>query len=290
MQQVPPMDDAQFQHWQQMLESRIGITLPAERKSFLLTSLSGRMREIGCTRYQDYLELLNSGRHGAVEWEILVDRLTVHETRFYRDRQALQLLEDHCLARLLPEEEGAEPAPVRLDLWSAGCATGEEAFSLAIAVDHFMQRHGLKGYCSVMATDISRASLAHAREGVYHRNRLKNLPLEILREYFTPWDLDHYRLIKRIRERVCFTRLNLINLDAARIGMMDVIFCQNVLIYFRRERREEIVNRFVEHLRPGGLLILGAGEVVHWRHPDLVPVASDEVIAFRRETEDNLAP
>ncbi len=283
MQHPLPMDDTLFQHWREMLEARIGISLPQERKSFLVTSLAVRMREVGCENYADYLELLESGRNGAVEWEILVDRLTVHETRFCRDQQALLLVEQEVQRRLPknPDE------PVKLDFWSVGCATGEEPYSLAITVEHFLQSVDRPGLYSVMATDISRASLASAREGVFHRNRLKNMPVELLRTYFKPYDLDHYQLVKRIRDRVCFTRLNLINLDANRIGGMDVIFCQNVLIYFRRERRVEIVNRLVDHLRPGGVLILGAGELVNWNHPALVPIVNEEVIAYRREQEED---
>jgi chemotaxis protein methyltransferase CheR/type IV pilus assembly protein PilK len=283
MQNPPPMDEALFQQWREMLESRIGFTLPKERKSFLITSLAVRMREVNCDSYAEYLKLLESGRHGAVEWEILVDRLTVHETRFCRDKQAMQLVERELHRRAQADPE----APVKLDIWSVGCATGEEPYSLAIAIDHYLRGNNRRGLYSVMATDISRASLASAREGVFHRNRLKNMPVELLRNYFLPYDLDHYQLIKRVRDRVCFTRLNLMDLDASRLGRMDVIFCQNVLIYFRRERRIEIVNRLVDHLRPGGVLILGAGEIVKWKHPAMVPIVNEDVIAYRRELEED---
>lgn len=277
VQELLPMDDNMFRQWQGMLESRIGISILNERKSFLLTSLSARMREIGCKSYRAYMELLESGTNGAVEWEILVDRLTVHETRFFRNRHALDFVEKEFLDQL--DRNTSEPQ--KLDFWSVGCATGEEPYSLAITIEDFLSKHRIPAYYSVTATDISRASLARAREGVFHRNRLTNLPVRMLRKYFTPHDLDHYRLVKSLRDRVCFTLLNLIDFQKSRIGKMDLIFCQNVLIYFRSEKRLEIANQLVEHLRPGGILILGAGEVLNWHHPDLKPISNQDVVAYR---------
>ena len=280
-----PMDDGMFQHWQEMLEERIGITIPVERRSFLVTSLDQRMSEVGCHSYGEYMRLLEDGPHGAVEWELLVDHLTVHETRFYRDSAALQLLEDQFFRFIGRDDESR----TNIDVWSVGCATGEEPYSLAIALDDYLLNHELENYFSVTATDISRASLATARQGIYHRNRLRNLPVKLLRRYFLPYDLDHYRLSRTIRDRVCFTLMNLVDVGDASLGKMDIIFCQNVLIYFKRERRAEIANSLVEHLRPGGLLILGAGELVKWRHERLVQIPNEDVVAFRRLPDEESA-
>lgn len=279
-----PMDDKLFENWQAMLEERIGISIPEERRSFLVTSLGQRMGEVGCQSYRQYMDLLENGPNGAVEWELLVDYLTVHETRFYRDTGALRLLEEQFF-RFLGRDDSDE-SRANVDVWSVGCATGEEPYSLAIALDDYLLSQGLENYFSVTATDISRASLATARQGIYHRNRLRNLPVKLLRRYFLPYDLDHYRLGKNIRDRVCFTLMNLVDAGDASLGKMDIIFCQNVLIYFKRERRLEIANSLVEHLRPGGLLILGAGELVNWRHKQLVQVPDSEVVAFRRLPEE----
>jgi len=285
MQTPLTMDDRLFSRWQEMLEERIGISIPDERRSFLVTSLGQRMSEVGCRSYEQYMQMLQDGPLGAVEWELLVDHLTVHETRFYRDGAALRLLEEQFFRFLGRDDESR----ANVDIWSVGCATGEEPYSLAIALDDYLLAQGLENYFSVTATDISRASLATARQGIYHRNRLRNLPVKLLRRYFLPYDLDHYRLSKTIRDRVCFTLMNLIDAGDAALGKMDIIFCQNVLIYFKRERRLEIANSLVEHLRPGGLLILGAGELVNWRHERLVQIPDEDVVAFRRLPEEGTA-
>ncbi|UCE88482.1 MAG: protein-glutamate O-methyltransferase CheR [Pseudomonadota bacterium] len=275
---VLPMEAPTFLRWQAMLEERIGIVLPAERKSFLLTTLAVRMRELGVDDYDEYFNLLAVRGQGTIEWETLVDRLTVHETRFYRDCAGLDLVRNAYLANM----QAPAGRAVRVNAWSVGCATGEEPYSLAMMLHQYLGAREGEYYVGITATDISMASLATARRGVYHRNRLKNLPAELLREYFDPVDIDHYKVSEAIRERVCFTRLNLLELATAPVGKMDIIFCQNVLIYFKRELRIEILDHLAAHLLPGGLLVLGAGEVVGWRHAGLEPVSRGDVLAFRR--------
>ena len=274
---VAPMDNYEFRQWVELLEKRTGISLPEKRKSFLLANLNIRMRELGYEKYQEYFRHLLAGRRGAVEWEILVDRLTVHETRFFRDITALNMLED-CYLNALPPSDTA----MRINIWSVGCATGEEPYSLAMFVDQALTARGVRHYLAITASDISSASLATGRTGNYHRNRLKNLPDEYRDSYFKTIDADHYEVDASLRERICFTRLNLLHLDEATLGMMDIIFCQNVLIYFKREQRRRILNQLVEHLRPGGILVLGAGEITDWQPDDLESLGYPGTLAFRR--------
>ena len=274
---VAPMDNYEFRQWVELLEKRTGITLPEKRKSFLLANLNIRMRELGYEKYQDYFRHLLAGRRGAVEWEILVDRLTVHETRFFRDQTALKMLEECYLKHL-----SSADAPLRINIWSVGCATGEEPYSLAMFVDQVLGTRGVRHYLAVTASDISSASLATGRVGNYHRNRLKNLPEQYRQTYFQAIDADHYQVNTSLRERVCFTRLNLLHLEQATLGMMDIIFCQNVLIYFKREQRRAILDQLVEHLRPGGILVLGAGEITEWLPEELENLGYPGTLAFRR--------
>lgn len=271
------MDAEQLASWTALIESRVGICLPAIRKSFLLVALADRARAVGLDDYSEYFAYLQDGGRGAVEWEALVDRLTIHETRFYRDPAAVDFIGGY-----VRERAGNGVGPLRLDVWSAGCATGEEAYTLAMVCDRALAKGDRPYYFGVTATDVSRRSLAHGRGGVYHRSKLGGVPAEGLRRAFLPVDLDRYRVVERLRERVCFTRLNLQELETAPIGEMDVIMCQNVLIYFKPEVRRAIVSRMVRHLRPGGVLVLGAGELVGWMPPGLLPAGTSSVSAWRR--------
>ncbi|MDH5395703.1 MAG: hypothetical protein OEW97_05475, partial [Gammaproteobacteria bacterium] len=111
-----------------------------------------------------------------------------------------------------------------------------------------------------------------------------NVPAEYVDEYLEKIDNEHYRVNDSLRKRICFNRLNLLDINKSSVGEMEIIICQNVLIYFKRETRIAILNQLVEHLVPGGLLILGAGEITSWQHPELTARRFDGVLAFQRET------
>lgn len=277
--QTPAMDDLLFQQWVELLEKRTGIALPQSRKTFLLTNLHTRMREVGFDSYQKYFHLVTDGLRGQVEWEILIDKLTVHETRFFRDEHALNLIRDTFLPALLARES----TPYTLHAWSVGCATGEEPYSLAILLEEFFSAHN-DYYFGITASDVSRASLQTGRNAVYHQRRIKNVPAELVERYLTRVDDEHYQVAGQLRQKVCFTHVNLLDLKSLPLGMMDLILCQNVLIYFKRELRNEILNQLVKRLKPGGMIVLGAGEVFGWTSPELELVNYESTLAFQRKS------
>lgn len=272
-----PMDDAEYVLWLSLLEERTGITLPEARKSFLLSKLSIRMQELGINAYKSYFAYVTHGNTGRVEWETLVDRLTVHETRFFRDSQALQLIKQAYLEKFNFKNNNSS-----IHIWSVGCATGEEPYSLMMYIDKYMTDKNEKCYFSVTASDISHDALAVGKKAVYPQNRFTNVPNEYIENYLESVDEDLYLVNESLRKRVCFNHLNLIDFDKSTVGKMEIIICQNVLIYFKRETRLTIINQLVEHLVPGGLLILGAGEIMGWQHPDMSSIPHDGVLAFQR--------
>lgn len=272
-----PMSDTEYALWLTLLEERTGITLPELRKSFLLSKLFIRMQELGIHEYKSYFAYVIHGKAGRVEWETLVDRLTVHETRFFRDIRALSFIEQAYLEKLSFENNSPN-----IHIWSVGCATGEEPYSLMMYIDKYMTDKNEKCYLAVTASDISHAALAVGKKARYHRNRFTNVPAEYIKNYLQDVDKEHYLVNESLRERICFTRLNLINMNRSSVGKMEIIICQNVLIYFKRETRLTILNQLVKHLVPGGLLILGAGEITGWQHPEINSMQYDGVVAFQR--------
>jgi len=279
--QVVPMGDSEFSQWVTLLEARTGINLPANRKSFLLTSLSVRMREQGFADYQAYLDYLLRGAAGRVEWETLVDRLTVHETRFYRDEHALSVIRDV----FLPTCRAEDGRPVQLHYWSVGCASGEEAYTLAMLTDDYFQNTQQDYQLGITANDISTDALAIARKAVYPVNRMTNMPIHWRARYCTPTEAARYQINENIRKRICFTRINLLQLEGSPLGLMDLIYCQNVLIYFKRHTRLVILDNLVKQLNFGGMLILGAGEIFDWHHPELENLSCKGSLVFRRKSE-----
>ena len=274
----PEMNDQQFRQWVALLEQRTGMRLPENRRSFLVTNLGIRMRELGYTSYEEYYKLLHSGLGGHVEWDKLVHYLTVHETRFLRHEDTMALICEKYLPQS-PFELKEEPLTVHI--WSVGCSTGEEPYSIAMAVDSHLRKLGCEYYLGVIASDISRSAIAVGRAGIYSQNQLKYLGQDWLKTYFEKLPDGRYQVRAELRQRVCFNQLNVVDMEKSPIGSMDIIVCQNLLIYFDRARREQIVNNFVKHLTPGGLLVLGVGELVNWTHPKLERLHYANTLAYR---------
>ncbi|NIP73710.1 MAG: protein-glutamate O-methyltransferase CheR [Gammaproteobacteria bacterium] len=270
------MDDAQFEQWRDLLESRTGMTLTPARRSFLEANVGTRMRELGFPSYQAYYEKIMYGPGAIAEWATLVDRLTVQETRFFRDADAFDLVARHARQRY--REQGDST----LEAWSLGCATGEEAYTLAMLLHEAASGAPGTRYYGVTGTDISLVALEKARRGVYGPRRLAATDPYWQSHYFDTLADDSVSVIPALRARVSFSQLNILELRHAPMRGMDIIFCQNVLIYFRRWRRRDIANRLADLLAPGGLLILGQGELTGWQHPELSPVGDPRVLAWQR--------
>lgn len=279
---LPGMTQSQFDRWVELLERRTGMVLPRERRSFLVTSLALRMRQIGYRDVDAYYEFVTSGLAGNIEWTALVDRLTVHETRFFRDPRALRLLRETVLPAVVarPGWDG------QLNIWSVGCSTGEEAYTLAMVADRYFNDTGFVARFGVTGTDISLQSLSTAKAGTYSRRRATDIPEEYALRYCEPADPEHFLVSRKLRRRVCFAQINVLDVGGLAGRAADVVYCQNLLIYFDRTRRQAIVDSLVKHLRPGGVMILGAGEVLRWTHPHMTRLANqDDVLAFRRSDE-----
>ncbi|MFD1701084.1 CheR family methyltransferase [Halopseudomonas phragmitis] len=285
LQQLPDMDSHQFNQWQTLLENRTGVCVSAQRKLFLQTSLGMRMRELGIDDYQHYYEHVTQGPVGAVEWSTLIDRLTVRETSFMRHRPSFD-----CVARYLTQRLAQRPAGQPLQLWSVGCASGEEAYSLAMVAERSLQAHGraARDY-GVWATDISARALEQGRQARYAQSRMTQLQVPERDTWLRPLEDGSYEVVANLRERVCFSRLNILELAQAPIRDLDVIFCQNLLIYFRRWRRRDLLNLMARRLAPGGMLVIGLGEIVDWNNPLLERVPDDRVQAYvRRDGMESL--
>ena len=272
------MSPTEFRDWQALLEERTGVVINEQRRAFLQTNLSARMRELDVADYASYYRQVTDGPRGAVEWSTLLDRLTVQETRFFRHRPSFDVLQRYLRARLVTDEQAQS-----LALWSVGCSSGEEPYSMAICAAEVLRELESARQFGVTGTDISLSALSKAREAVYGARKLEQMDTDLCERYFLVQEDGRCQVVPDLAARVCVARLNVLELAKAPQSGMDVIFCQNLLIYFRRWRRREILNRLAERLAPGGLLVVGVGEVVGWQHPDLMPVADERVLAFTRK-------
>jgi len=221
----------------------------AYQECCLRRRVAKRIRASGAADSTAYLERLESDD---AELDALLATLTLHVSRFFRDPATFRALEARILPDLCRQARTAGRAELRL--WSVGCATGEEAYSLALLVDDLAPA-GLQ--VSILGTDVSEPALSTARAGRYDAARLTEVPPAALARYFAR-DGAHYRLCRTVQERVHFARHDL--LAAAAFPTADLILCRNVLIYFSRAEQERIVARFAAALPAGGALVLGGSE------------------------------
>ena len=275
---LPGMDDSEFERWASLLEKRTGVVVPLTRKAFLVTSVRGRMRETARSSFEEYFADLQKIPEGAIEWTTLVDRLTVHETHFFRHPPSLAMIAQDWLPRVTKDAQETS-----LHAWSVGCSSGEEAYTLAMVLDRYLSsREGTKLYFGVTATDVSLPALAVGRAGLYPRQKFEEIPSEYSEQYCELLDADSFRIRESLRKRVGFSQFNLLDAISASMKRLDLIFCQNVLIYFARERRRDLLATLANLLKPGGLLVLGPGEVTNFAHAQLKRIESRNVLAFQR--------
>ncbi|MDE2421909.1 MAG: protein-glutamate O-methyltransferase CheR [Gammaproteobacteria bacterium] len=268
-------DEEQSALWHSLIESRIGMVLPEIQRSLFERRVRERMRLCGL----DVMSYYHLVQVHSLEWQQLVEDLVVHETAFFRHLPSYELLEQR-----LPHFGGA------VHIWSVGCSTGEETWSLAMLADAHAQ-HGF----SIMASDISESVLNIARKGLYSWRKAEKIPAKY-REYCIAlpklqtkstvhassmttqdWHIGDY-----LRERVFFHRFNLMDTSSAPFRKLQIIFCQNVLIYFRQFDRRDILDALVQRLDLGGLLVLGPGEMADWDHPAMKRVKYAGTLAYER--------
>ncbi|MFO0583180.1 MAG: CheR family methyltransferase [Anaeromyxobacter sp.] len=255
------LSDLDFTLFQALIERETGIFLPEVKAPFLTGRLDGRVRELGLASYRDYLDLC---QRDVKERTRLLEAIATHETSFFREPKQWALLESDVFPRWRTEVAQGRRLP-RVRLWSAACATGEEPWSLAMALLSAFPPGCLPGGASwdmaILATDFSTKALARAREGRYPAARRPQIPPEKL---LLHWEEDEDgSLVARdtLRRLVHFDRVNLIR-GGWPIPQFDLIFCRNVLIYFEPDVRAKVIDRLLGKLEPDGYLFLGGAETL----------------------------
>jgi chemotaxis protein methyltransferase CheR len=250
----PVLTGHEVRELQLLIEQRSGIMFDESRQRFLTTRVVEHMQS---KRLNYGMELLRLVRHSNVEYDNMLERLLTQETSFLRYPGLFSALVQHVLPELQERKFWDKDSTLRI--WSAGCASGEEPYSIAMSIcDALGMSAGPQA--SIMATDVSREALERADRAVYSGRVLENLSPAQIAAYFTPADEGYYKVKPVLREMVKFAPMNLA--QSVYLGRFDCIFCMNVLIYFGDELRSKLIQRFYEYLEPGGYLFLGHAESV----------------------------
>ncbi|AUH50107.1 chemotaxis protein CheR [Chromobacterium sp. ATCC 53434] len=242
-----------FKRVRDMLYQRVGISLNDSKTHMAYARLAKRVRSRGLRSFSDYLDLLQHG--GEVEeWQNFINALTTNLTSFFRESHHFDLLRDHAGRHRRAGET--------FRVWSSASSTGEEPYSIAITLLEVWNEPG-GGDFELAASDIDTNVLQHAARGVYGLERVEKVPAPLLRRYFdrgTGGNEGKVRLKAKVRNALSFFQFNLVAPVWPDIGVFDVIFCRNVLIYFDRATQAEILAKMETRLKPDGMLLLGHSE------------------------------
>lgn len=273
---APRLSERQFRTWRALLERGTGLRLPEARRPQLETLGAERAAATGCAGFAEYLyRLVHRPSFGRREWQLLAARLAVHETRFFRHPAVFAAMGRHLAERLRAGQQ-------RLSLWSAGTASGEEAYSLAILAARLAVGRPEPLEFLVVGTDIDGEALARAAAGVYREPLRRGLEAADLAAFFEPAGAGAWRVRESLRRRVRFLRHDLLEeASGALLPAMDLISCQNVLVHLTPWRRRVAARRLAERLKPGGLLVFSPGDLGGWR-PEGLQRMPDLPAAFRR--------
>lgn len=255
------LSDAEFKKIASFIEQHVGIKMPPEKKLMMQSRLNSRLKVLGLASFKDYIDYVFSRKDGDDhELIMLIDAMTTNLTEFFREPQHF----DYMRTVVLPGY--ASQGRTSIKLWSAGCSTGQEPYTLSIVMSEYIRQNSsmLRGF-SVLATDVSTKVLDKASAAVYDMQAVAGIPKDIKIRYFLKGKSQQnpqVRLKQEIRDRVEFMRLNFMDDDFGFRDTMQIIFCRNVLIYFDKETQERVIKKFMHYLEPGGFLFLGHSETI----------------------------
>lgn len=246
------LTDNEFLDFVQYMHKNYGIDL-SKKRILIEGRLSNLVEKKGMSNFSQYLESVKRNKE---EITILINKLTTNYTYFYREENHFK----HLKEVILPFEEKNNKSRI-LNIWSAGCSSGEEPYTIAMVIDDYFKFNGIQWKIQILASDISENVLSKAREGIYTEEAIKNLPESFKKKYFDRTNDGKLQVNADIRKYVTFKVFNLMD-PITEKNKYDVIFCRNVMIYFNAETKLNIVNKFYDANKSGGYLMIGHAETI----------------------------
>ncbi len=247
------LTDGEFLEFVQYMHKNYGIDL-SKKRILIEGRLSNMIERKGMSSFSQYLDSIK--RNNKEEITMLINKLTTNYTYFYREENHFKFLRETILVN---EEKNNKLKT--LNIWSAGCSSGEEPYTLAMVLDDYFKYNAVQWRIQIHATDISENVLSKAREGIYAEESIKNLPESYKKRYFSKTSDSKYQVLPNIKNYVDFKVFNLMDPIAFK-NKYDVILCRNVMIYFNADTKVDMVNKFYEANKPGGYLMIGHAETI----------------------------
>jgi chemotaxis protein methyltransferase CheR len=259
------LTESEFERLSKFIFSEYGIKLPQHKKLMLQGRLRARLRACNYDNFRAYIDFLFSNEGQQIELIHMIDVVTTNKTDFFREPDHFDFLFKTVLEDFFRKHRASLP----FKIWSAGCSTGEEPYTIAIILNEFKALHPGFNF-SIHATDISTRALENARLAVYPENKVDVIPLSLKKNYLLKSknkEKKEVRIVASLRNSVTFERQNLMHLDTYDKSDFEAIFCRNTLIYFDRPTQMKVVTGLVNKLNSGGYLFIGHSESLlneHW--------------------------
>jgi chemotaxis protein methyltransferase CheR len=251
------LSDKEFLRLSNFIQSNYGIKMPPAKKSILQGRLHKRLRKLQITDFKTYVDYVFSEK-GKDEIIHMMDVVSTNKTDFYREPVHFEILKEVILPDIYNKNIK------KINVWSAGCSSGEEPYTIAIVLNDFKLKKQGFDY-QIIATDISTQMLKTGADAIYPKERIEMIPLDIKKRYFLKSKdrtKPKVRIVKELRNKVKFQRLNFMDNIYKINESFDIIFCRNALIYFERQNQEAVINKLSNKLNTGGYFFLGHSESI----------------------------
>jgi len=254
---IMTLTESEFDLISKLVYQRFGISLNSNKRTLIVERLQRLVRSGSFSSFKDYYDYVVADCSGHALLG-LVDKISTNHTFFFREQEHFKFLRSEVLPKLMEEKLSQGIRDFRF--WSAGCSSGEEAYTLAITLKDYFGSDIGKWRIGILATDIAVSALEKAQAGVYSENQLNNVPDDLKRRFFSPVDSGLWSVTPEIKKMVMFRRLNLMNPTYPFRNRFDVVFCRNVMIYFDEPTRQNLVGKYHRYIVPNGYLFIGHSE------------------------------
>jgi len=254
------MTTEEFRKLSRFITEHAGIKMPEAKKVMLQSRLQKRLRYLNMNNFKEYVDYVFSedGIHN--ELIHMLDVVSTNKTDFFREPVHFEFLEKNLLPEYINQFSSGRP----LKIWSAGCSSGEEVYTIAITLSEFRKDYPGLDY-SILGTDISTDILRKAVNAIYKEEKINNVPIDLKKKYFLKSKDRSKKLVRvvpELRQKANYARMNLMDSSYDLKDTFDVIFCRNVLIYFNRDIQEAVINKLTRRLRSGGYFFIGHSESI----------------------------
>jgi chemotaxis protein methyltransferase CheR len=268
------MSEREFQRFATLVYDSVGIKMPPAKKIMLEARLQKRLKALGINSFDKYGDYVTCPEGRENELVHMIDVVTTNKTDFFREPAHFEYMVKTALPKIIQARKESGLEPVRV--WSAGCSSGEEPYTLAMVLSEYsLKNPGFR--FTILASDISTKILTIAKSAVYPEERVDTIPLDLKKKYLLRSknrELSLVRMSPQLRSAVSFRRINFMDDDLGVAEKMDIIFCRNVVIYFDKQTQQALMKKFHKQLRPGGYLFIGHSETLNGLDVEFKAVAS----------------